>query len=452
MNVPGIRSLTGQWIILILLALATSNVVYFYLYRAEQARATLEMRRDDFLARAASIGRLVDIVEPHLQEKIVRAAKSTSMRYWITTEFPADTAEWQKVAREKLQEHPGPPAGAVMDINPEAAWELIEEDNRFPSGEVSTLDLSAWKGFGLVRKVNDGLWMNVVYAKPGVVTGPPRLHYLFLGITAALLLIVSIWLATRTGGPLRRLTEAAEKLGRGEQIPPVPEEGPEDIRRLASAFNRMQGRLRRFVEDRTGMIAAISHDLRTPITTMRLRAEFIEDEDIRRKIVETLDEMKAISEATLAFSREEATTEPTRQIDINALLGSLCADLSELGWPVEFTEGDRLVRRCRPDALKRAFGNVIENAVRYGTRAKVRTASSGDAAEIIIEDDGPGIPENDRERVFDPFVRLEHSRNRNTGGTGLGLSIARTILRNHGGDVLLSNLTRGLRVTLSLPK
>src|SRR5688572_19949602 len=141
---------------------------------------------------------------------------------------------------------------------------------------------------------------------------------------------------------------------------------------MTVAFNRMQSRLRRFVEDRTRMVAAISHDLRTPITSMRLRAEFIEDEETREKMISSLDEMKTMAESTLAFAREEAVNEETRAIDINALLGSLCADLSEIGWKVEFSEGERVVWRCRPDAMRRAFRNVIENAVRYGGYAKVK--------------------------------------------------------------------------------
>jgi len=199
------------------------------------------------------------------------------------------------------------------------------------------------------------------------------------------------------------------------------------------------------------MVAAISHDLRTPITSMRLRAEFIDDEETRTKMISTLDEMKAMAESTLAFAREEAVTEETRAIDINALLGSLCADLSEIGWKVGFREGERAVWRCRPDALRRAFRNVIENAVRYGGEARVGFAMSPEGLEVTVEDDGPGIPPDQRERVFDPFVRLEDSRNRGTGGAGLGLSIARSIVRSHGGEVALAE-GAPFRVRVTLPR
>ncbi|RYD80220.1 MAG: HAMP domain-containing histidine kinase, partial [Verrucomicrobiaceae bacterium] len=164
------------------------------------------------------------------------------------------------------------------------------------------------------------------------------------------------------------------------------------------------------------------------------------------------DEMKAITEASLAFAREEASAGDTRTVDLNALLGSQCDDLQLLGWKVEFSGEDTLPWRFRPDALRRAVRNIIENAVRYGGVARVSTRSGAGVLEIIVDDDGPGIPEQDLERVFTPFVRLEGSRNRSTGGTGLGLPIARSILRNHGGDLILENRQGGgLRAVMQLP-
>ena len=313
--------------------------------------------------------------------------------------------------------------------------------------------LPEWNGFGLATPIGDGQWLHAVYAKPGAPAGPPGTYYVSMAITAVTLCLVTALLASRVGRPLRRLTETAEKLGRGEETDPLPEEGADDIRRTAIAFNRMQSRLKRYVEDRTRMMAAISHDLRTPITSLRLQAEFVADPETREKLVSTLDEMKSITEASLAFAREEAETEATRTLDMHALLESLCEDLSQLGWDVSFSGGEALPWRCRPDALRRALRNVIENAVRYGSRARVSTVLSPGALEILVDDDGPGISDADRERVFAPFVRLESSRNRETGGVGLGLAIARTILRNHGGDLVLTNLPeKGLRAAIHLPR
>jgi signal transduction histidine kinase len=273
-----------------------------------------------------------------------------------------------------------------------------------------------------------------------------------VAVTAVVLSVFGIIVARGIARPMRRLAVAAEALGRGESVAPLPEAGPDDIRNTAEAFNRMQERLQRFVEDRTRMLAAIGHDLRTPLTTLRLRAEFVADAEEREKMLATIAEVQKMTEATLAFAREEATAEGTRAVDLPALVESLCDDLAELGRDVTFQEGPKISYRCRPDALRRAVRNLVENAVRYGERARVHVARSGDGVEIVIEDDGPGIPDGAAEQVFAPFFRIENSRNPETGGVGLGLSIARTIVRHHGGDIALANQPRGLRATISLPR
>ena len=203
------------------------------------------------------------------------------------------------------------------------------------------------------------------------------------------------------------------------------------------------------------MLAAVSHDLKTPITSLRIQAEFIEDEVLRDKIVQTLDEMQSITEATLNFAREDAMREESRQTDLSALLDSICADFQDIGHAIRFISQGRLVLPCRPDSLKRALKNILDNAVAYGQSASLNLVDEPDQnrVAIIIEDDGPGIAESDLERVFQPFVRLEGSRNRDTGGSGLGLAIARSIIRGHGGEVGLENIPDGgLRVIIQLPK
>ncbi|MEK9662234.1 MAG: ATP-binding protein, partial [Alphaproteobacteria bacterium] len=223
------------------------------------------------------------------------------------------------------------------------------------------------------------------------------------------------------------------------------------------AFNAMQERLSRFIGDRTRLLAAISHDLRTPITSLRLRAEFIDDEETRAKVLETLDEMARMAEATLAFARDDAAAEETRPVDLAALLQSLADDLADLGHDVTCAEAPALAYRCRPVALKRALRNLIENAVRYGDRARISLAATPEGPRIAIEDDGPGIDPAALERVFEPFVRLEESRSRETGGVGLGLAIARSIVRAHGGELSLVNRSdaagkvAGLTATVALP-
>jgi signal transduction histidine kinase len=274
-----------------------------------------------------------------------------------------------------------------------------------------------------------------------------------MGVMAVALSVIVIFMVRRLTRPMARLAVAAERLGRGEAVPPVPEWGPADVREATRAFNRMHARLQRFVQDRTRMLAAISHDLRTPITSLRLRAEFIEDVEIRQKILETLDDMQRMAEATLAFAREEAAREDTRVVDLSALVDSVCADLSDMGQDVTFAGAPRSRYLGRPSSLKRALSNLIENAVSYGQRARVTLEGGDDEWRIVIDDDGPGIAEADIERVFAPFVRLEESRNLETGGVGLGMAISRSIVRGHGGDITLANRQGGgLRVTVRLPK
>jgi signal transduction histidine kinase len=215
----------------------------------------------------------------------------------------------------------------------------------------------------------------------------------------------------------------------------------------------MRERLERFIQDRPRMLAAISHDLRTPLTSLRLRAEFIEDEETRTRILATLDEMQRMAEATLVFARQEAAREETRTVDLAALVDSLCQDLRDLGRDVSFGGAEKTPYVCRPVGLKRALRNLIENAVIYGQRARVELRETAAELSVIIDDDGPGIPERDVERVFEPFVRLEESRNSQTGGIGLGMAIARSIVRRHGGDIVLTNRAAGgLRVTVRLPR
>jgi len=231
----------------------------------------------------------------------------------------------------------------------------------------------------------------------------------------------------------------------------LSETGPEDIRRTSIAFNQMQERLHRFVQDKTRMLAAIGHDMRTPLTILRLRAELVSDRELQFRMLKTIDEMEEMTEACLALAKQETNLESTRTIDLGALVESICDDLSEMGSAITVEPMSRLNYRCRPDALRRTIRNLIENAVRYAGHATVRLNIKGNSIEVSIEDAGPGIPEGKMEDVFAPFFRIEDSRSRETGGTGLGLSIARAIARQHGGDIVLAPLWPGLRASIVLP-
>ena len=278
--------------------------------------------------------------------------------------------------------------------------------------------------------------------------------FAIMTITAAL---IAWWAVRRMTAPLRVLADAAGRLGRDVNAPPLPENGPTEVAAAAAAFNLMASRIRKFVADRTFLLTAIGHDLRTPITRLKLRAEWMEDDEQRRKMLVDLDELEAMVQATLAFGRDVAGSEPAVRIDLPALIRTVLDDASDArpgaNTRVCYEGPDTLPIEARPVALKRAIANLVSNALGYGGTAHVVLQPPRDGlVSVHVDDEGPGIPPADMDRVFEPFHRLENSRNRETGGTGLGLPITRNIMRAHGGDVALANRTGGgLRATITLP-
>jgi signal transduction histidine kinase len=313
---------------------------------------------------------------------------------------------------------------------------------------------------------------------PGAYPGPPPMPQLWLTIIspitppepwrspgfASAFIVMTIlggamifWAVRQLLVPVKTLAEAAERLGRDvANAPALPETGPIEIVTAAIAFNTMASRIRRFVEDRTFMLTAIGHDLRTPITRLKLRAEYMEDDEQRVKMLADLDEMEAMVAATLAFGRDITATEQVTRIDLASLLRTILDEAGD-GAPhhadaLAYTGPDHLPVNARALSLKRALVNLVANALKYGDAARVTLSQQPQAVQIEIDDNGPGIPADDSETVFEPFRRLETSRNRETGGSGLGLSIARNIIRAHGGDIFLQNLPGGgLRATVTLP-
>ncbi len=273
-----------------------------------------------------------------------------------------------------------------------------------------------------------------------------------IAVSALVILFFAIWAAHRVTRPLARCAEAADRLGVDLRAPPLPEHGSRELRKAAHAFNQMQDRLRRLVDDRTMMLAAISHDLRTVLTRLKLRAEFIDDVQQRDKAIADIDEMRAMLDASLSFARDDTAEEPRTSVDLSSLLQSLCDDLADAGSKVAYEGPARLAYWSQPIAMRRAFANLIGNALKYGGEADVTAAGSEGGVTVEIADRGPGIPAAMREQVFAPFFRLEGSRSRETGGTGLGLSVARGIVRRYGGDITLHDRGGGgLLVRVTLP-
>ncbi len=274
------------------------------------------------------------------------------------------------------------------------------------------------------------------------------------GAVLAVVLIVAVAAARVFAAPVRRLAHAADRLGQDLDAPPLREDsGPSELRAAARAFNRMQARLRSFIADRTRMLAAISHDLRTSLTRLRLRMELIEDEEVRAKATRDLEEMQAMLEATLAFARDDAKGEPRVALDVAGLAQTACDAFADAGHVTSYAGPEHLRLQGRPTALRRLLDNLIDNAVKYGGGAEVTLRAAGDTVEIDVADRGPGIPAGEKEKVFEAFYRIDASRSRETGGTGLGLAVARSIARAHGGDVTLHDREGGgLVATLRLPR
>jgi signal transduction histidine kinase len=315
----------------------------------------------------------------------------------------------------------------------------------------------SWNQAVVGMRLPDGEWLNVTaQLEPLRPWHSPTFLAAFVLMTLAAA-ILTLWAVRRLTAPVRTLAEAAEALGRDVNAPPLPETGPTEVAVAAVAFNTMASRIRRFVQDRTELLTAIGHDLRTPITRLKLRAEFVEDDEQRAKILADLEELEAMVSATLAFGRDARAGEPVTAIDLPELLRTILDDagdarpdvLDKLGY-----EGPaHLTVQARSLSLKRALINLVSNAVNYGESARVRLLHPDRRMVVVeIEDEGPGISPAELDRVFEPFHRGEPSRNRETGGVGLGLPIARNILRAHGGDITLANRpSGGVKATVTLP-
>jgi signal transduction histidine kinase len=265
--------------------------------------------------------------------------------------------------------------------------------------------------------------------------------------------ILSIWVARGIVRPLDDLATAAEKLGRDRELSLVSDFNAPELQAIGSSFNAMQLRLKRFVDDRLQMIAAISHDLRTPLTRLRLSAEYLPDQEQRRQVLADIEEMEAMMSATLTFASNQLKDEARSTVDLASLLISLCDTAADAGGRVSYDGPDHAGLSCRPVAVRRALANLIDNGCKFADRVQVTLRDTAEAIVITMADDGPGIPADQREAALRPFTRLETSRNRETGGTGLGLTIAQDVILAHRGTLQLgASGLGGLLVTVTLPK
>jgi len=296
-----------------------------------------------------------------------------------------------------------------------------------------------------------GAQFSMVTGAPPPASRPRVLDPWFLGIEALALALLSFFVARVASRPVRQMATAAQALGESLDAPPMADAGPTEVRQAASAFNTMQTRLRRAMDDKAQVLAAVTHDLQTPLTRLRLRVEKVTDADLKDRLLGDLAATQALVKEGLELARSEPSQEPFARMALDSLLRSIADDEADAGRPVVFADGCDCDVLVRPKALRRCVANLIENAVVHGGNARISARAEGTKVFLDIEDDGPGIADADLERVLEPFVRLEDSRSRETGGSGLGLTIAGRLARdNRARLVLRSRKPRGLTATLIL--
>lgn len=315
---------------------------------------------------------------------------------------------------------------------------------------------TVWRG--ICERVNvrlrDGEMVLLEVLPPTVTPKSARTDYtITITLFTLSIALLAYVVARMSTAPLKRLAKAARALGEDINREPLKPAGASEIRQATAAFNAMQARIRQHIAQRTQMLAAITHDLQTPLTRMRLRLEKVQDSELQERLKGDLDAMQAMVREGLELARSTDTTEAMCSLDLDSLLDSVCSDASDSGQDVTLKGRANMTLMGRPLALRRCFGNVIDNAVKYGRRATVTVERQGGKAIVRIRDEGPGIPEGELACVFEPFYRVEGSRSRESGGTGLGLPIARNIVEQHGGSISLANHPEGgLVATLVLPE
>jgi signal transduction histidine kinase len=463
-------SIAGWVILVVITGLVASQLIAIAIHYDSRREAQTVLENVRIAERVVTLTRLIGLISPEQRPDIVRSVSRPSLVVTWEPNSAVDASDPRNMKTQLLteviadrQENLGlrniqvdyidapldlPLDGDVIDT-------LLSDDTQELRGTLRQALGQQLPGptFVISLQLADSTWLNFAAADQATV---PAWSHQSVGLIAAMLLTVialSVLGIRRLTAPLATLARAADRLGRDVNAPPVVERGASDVRKALRAFNNMQERIQRFIEDRTRMIAAISHDLRTPITRLRLRAELVEDPEQQARMLADLDDMETMIQSTLSFAREEANPEPRRDVDLVALLRNACEDSPDVELAIEPAGTAPLLVQGQPVALRRGFCNLIDNALKYGERARVALSLGTDSIAVTVDDDGPGLPEEELERVFRPFYRVEQSRSRDTGGVGLGLAVARTVFRAHGGDVGLANRPQGgLRATVTLPR
>lgn len=474
------RTLFGQTLVILLAGLVLSQVVGAWIYLGARREAVRAIGGLAVAQRVANLTHLIEEAPADWRPRIVAASSDPSFRLVLATTPVVAAADGEpspagETIAAFLKDELAVTGERGVRVALRAADQVASQPSRGPGmgpgfgqgfgpgghgqgfgrgmmrGQLMHA-AGSWRGIDIAVPLRDGRWLNVSTALPEL--GPslsPQLIVALLAM-AAIVALVATLAVRRLVAPLASLAGAAERIGRDVAAAPLAETGTVEMRQAAHALNQMQERLRRLIENRTEMLAAISHDLRTELQLLRLRAETMDPPEERDRLLATVANMEEMVRATLAFARDEARIEPVRRTDVAALLASIVDDMADAGRPVRFeAPAAPTILEVQPSALRRALTNLIDNAVNYGERARVSIATAADGIAITIDDDGPGIPEDELGRVTQPFYRLERSRNRASGGMGLGLAITQAAIQAHGGRLTLANRPGGgLRATVTL--
>lgn len=472
------QSLFGQTLLVLLAGLLASHLIGSWIYSADRGQIVRAVGGMAITQRITNLTRLVHDAPAEWRARIVKDSSDEAFNVVLSPEPPPTTlAENDTPAAEALKQllieqlslygvaEPVVSASRPRGMMVSMAQRMMSQNSMMNDMAQQMMGQSAMMhGFGglgpsagfrelqVALPLRDGQWLTFSTSLPDS-GGAFSLRFLVsMGIMAVITILVTIWVVRRVTAPLTALSKAALRLGEDLNAPPMSEVGTVETRQAAHAFNAMQARLRGMIDDRTKMLAAISHDFRTPLTLLRLRVENVEDPVEREKMLSTIADLDAMVAATLEFASGGARQAPRRPTDLTALIASITDDLADGGLPVSMGAAQPIIYECDPATLKRALTNLIDNAVKYGGCAEVAIRETSRGIEITIDDTGPGVPEEELAHVFEPLYRLESSRSRETGGMGLGLAIALSIIRAHGGQLTLSNRGEGgLRALIYFP-
>lgn len=431
-------SLYARMALILLAGLLVAQGVSIWLQSGERAKVVSQARGLNFVDRVAESIRVLEASAPSQ-----RATALSALQYGgVHTALINDDQVSRNAPRGSIQAKISTELGSPREIHPVGALSGtgMQHGNQ-------------QRGFDV--RLLDGQWIRITAGGKvdAAVPALPNSLIIQLLITLGIVTTVVMIAVRQATRPLQQLAQAADTLGRDLDAPPLTEEGSVETRRAAQAFNRMQTKIKRLVNERASALAAVSHDLRTPLTRLRLRTELVDDVQLRDQMASDLESMAAMLDATLDYLRGLQSNEVVRPIDINALLGSMVEDALVIGRVISI-EGSALAPyNGRLSALQRALQNLIDNAIKYGQGARIFVEDSATLLCISVHDEGPGIPSTELTRVKEPYYRVDAARSFETGGVGLGLSIVNDIAFMHGGELQIANRPQGgLSATLILPR